>query len=52
MEASTPLTNMHYLGAPRGEMYVAEHNLDHFSRETAARTRHPTDIKGFYLTGE
>ncbi|XP_071265309.1 all-trans-retinol 13,14-reductase-like [Salvelinus alpinus] len=47
MEASTPLTNMHYLGTPRGEMYVAEHNLDRFSRETVARTRPPTPTKGF-----
>ncbi|XP_076008262.1 inactive all-trans-retinol 13,14-reductase-like [Genypterus blacodes] len=51
-EVATPLTNMHYLGAQRGSMYSAEHNLERFQAETVARNRCLTPIKNLYLSGQ
>ncbi|KAL0983788.1 hypothetical protein UPYG_G00132820 [Umbra pygmaea] len=51
-EVATPLTNMHYLGAQRGAMYSAEHNLDRFRPETVARSRCSTPVKNLFISGQ
>lgn len=43
---------MHYLGAQRGAMYSAEHNLERFHAEAVARNRCNTPVKNLYLSGE
>ncbi|KAM6951875.1 inactive all-trans-retinol 13,14-reductase [Aplochiton taeniatus] len=51
-DVATPLTNMHYLGAQRGAMYSAEHNLDRFHAEAVARNRCNTPVKNLYISGQ
>ncbi|XP_075896603.1 inactive all-trans-retinol 13,14-reductase [Nelusetta ayraudi] len=51
-DVATPLTNTHYLGAQRGAMYSAEHNLERFHAEAVARNRCNTPVKNLYLSGQ
>ncbi|KAJ8364690.1 hypothetical protein SKAU_G00135210, partial [Synaphobranchus kaupii] len=52
MDAATPLTNTHYLGAQRGAMYSAEHNLSRFEAEAVARNRCSTPVKNLFISGQ
>ncbi|XP_038152833.1 inactive all-trans-retinol 13,14-reductase [Cyprinodon tularosa] len=51
-DVATPLSNVHYLGAQRGAMYSAEHNVERFYAETVARNRCSTPVKNLYISGQ
>lgn len=52
VDAGTPITNTHYIGAPKGEIYGADHGKGRFSPELNATVRPQTPLKNLYLTGE
>lgn len=52
IDAGTPITNTHYIGAPKGEIYGADHGIARFSPELSATVRAETPLKNLYLTGE
>ncbi|XP_073350198.1 all-trans-retinol 13,14-reductase [Pagrus major] len=52
IDAGTPITNTHYIGAPKGEIYGADHGIARFSPELHATVRPQTPLKNLYLTGQ
>ncbi|XP_054908075.1 all-trans-retinol 13,14-reductase-like [Poeciliopsis prolifica] len=52
IEAGTPITNTHYIGAPKGEIYGVDHDIARFSPEFNATIRPQTPLKNLYLTGQ
>ncbi|KAF3846061.1 hypothetical protein F7725_003139 [Dissostichus mawsoni] len=52
IDAGTPITNTHYIGAPKGEIYGADHGIARFSPELNATVRPQTPLKNLYLTGQ
>ncbi|XP_029292618.1 LOW QUALITY PROTEIN: all-trans-retinol 13,14-reductase-like [Cottoperca gobio] len=52
IDAGTPITNTYYIGAPKGEIYGADHGIARFSPELNATVRPQTPLKNLYLTGQ
>ncbi|XP_074973526.1 all-trans-retinol 13,14-reductase isoform X1 [Phalacrocorax aristotelis] len=52
IEGGTPLTNQHYLGSPRGELYGIDHSIARLQAETIATLRAQTAVPNLYLTGQ
>ncbi|XP_051904338.1 all-trans-retinol 13,14-reductase [Hippocampus zosterae] len=52
IDAGTPITNVHYIGAPKGEIYGADHSTERFTPEVSANMRPQTPFKNLYLTGQ
>ncbi|XP_064170345.1 all-trans-retinol 13,14-reductase-like isoform X1 [Anguilla rostrata] len=52
IDAGTPITNQHYIGAPRGEIYGCDHSTVRFSPAVSATIRPQTPLKNLYLTGQ
>ncbi|XP_034046121.1 all-trans-retinol 13,14-reductase [Thalassophryne amazonica] len=52
IDAGTPITNTYYIGAPKGEMYGADHGIARFSPELSAMVRPQTPLRNLYLTGQ
>lgn len=52
IDAGTPITNTHYIGAPKGEIYGADHGIARFNPELHATVRPQTPLKNLYLTGQ
>ncbi|XP_053707783.1 all-trans-retinol 13,14-reductase-like [Synchiropus splendidus] len=52
VDAGTPVTNTHYIGAPKGEIYGADHGIGRFSPEVNTTVRPQTPLKNLYLTGQ
>lgn len=44
MNIGTPVSNRHYLGSPKGEIYGLDHTSDRFSIQNNALLRPKTDI--------
>uniref|UniRef100_A0A3B3TKP8 All-trans-retinol 13,14-reductase n=1 Tax=Poecilia latipinna TaxID=48699 RepID=A0A3B3TKP8_9TELE len=52
IDAGTPITNTHYIAAPKGEIYGVDHGIARFSPELNATIRPQTPLKNLYLTGQ
>ncbi|XP_017692776.1 PREDICTED: all-trans-retinol 13,14-reductase [Lepidothrix coronata] len=52
LSGGTPLTNQHYIGSPRGELYGTDHGIPRLQAEVVAAVRAQTAVPNLYLTGQ
>ncbi|XP_062452870.1 all-trans-retinol 13,14-reductase [Rhea pennata] len=52
LSGGTPLTNQHYIGSARGEIYGAEQDTSRLQAEAIAALRARTAVPNLYLTGQ
>ncbi|XP_027897821.1 all-trans-retinol 13,14-reductase-like [Xiphophorus couchianus] len=52
IDAGTPITNTHYIAAPKGEFYGVDHGIARFNPELNVTIRPQTPLKNLYLTGQ
>ncbi|KAM9165006.1 all-trans-retinol 13,14-reductase isoform 2-T2 [Pangshura tecta] len=52
ISSGSPLTNQHYIAAPKGELYGAAHSISRLQAEATAALRPQTCVPNLYLTGQ
>ena len=52
VDIGSPLSNVHYLAQPHGEIYGLDHTLERMDPWKTAQLRPETDVPGLYLTGQ
>jgi len=52
LDVGSPLSNQHYLGTPRGEVYGIDHDTVRFSPEMIVELRPEIGVPGLFLTGQ
>ncbi|XP_076851829.1 all-trans-retinol 13,14-reductase [Brachyhypopomus gauderio] len=52
MDAGTPVTNQHYLAAPRGQFYGADHGATRFTADVCVSIRPQTPVRNLFITGQ
>merc|ERR1712029_289799 len=52
VEIGTPVTNNHYIGSTKGEIYGLDHAIGRMAPEVMAKLRPETEIHGLFLTGQ
>lgn len=50
-DVGSPVTNNHYIGSLKGEIYGLDHSKIRFEAENVMKLRPESDIPGLYLTG-
>lgn len=52
LDVGTPLTNNHYIGSTRGEIYGLDHTAERFGAEMSTALRPDVGVPGLLLAGQ